>query len=755
MMPTQLAPILEQKPKNTLLTRQRLVRTAFHLVPILVICLLWLPVFWAYHVPRITITDAMVQQASESPSDAIFQELQEFQVLRLNDWKTKHELIDAASGLLDGNMRIGTCSTRINMPFSAQDLDHVPPACSFLFAAFAVPDVLLKAYDATGRKDFLTAAGAFITNAHAYEQVALLGRGLFWNDHAVAARVYVLANFWRVYRHSPEYRPEVARQVLQMVAHSEQLLAKPDQFTFSTNHGIAQNLALWHASLSFPSLPHAEVYQRLALARLTEQMKFYMSGEGVVLEHSAGYQLFGVSLVGMAFRYLELMHQEVPEEWIEKYEHAEKVYAALRRPDGSLPMFGDTGDGTDPSGPLVTRFNADRHPQRLTYQPVWKPTKAVNLYPVSGYAIWWDGLESWPNTLNLSQTVVAWSDFPGHAHKHADEMSVLFWAGGQTWLSNIGYWPYESQWWDTIRSWAGSNAPHLVGENPAAPRITRLVSTGASDTLRAIELERTGVENYIARRQVIYCKPNLWLVLDNTSGSENSRTTTTWTSAPDVRWDQRAANAFRLEGSQRKGRLDVFFLKSQDSQQKLLRGSFRPFAGWQIERGVPVPASALLVEQPAKNSWAATIWSWEKAGLDARFDGTPEMTHWRDASNWEMQLPSEAGMVALRRQGNILRLHSGGSADATLELMAPSPEVSAAYTELRNEFMASASRYHVFPANLAKRTKITYVLLAAFLLQPIFVAFYGRIHGARLETLKCLLMTVWILGGICITLLYS
>lgn len=445
----------------------------------------------------------MVQPARESPSDAILQELQEFHFFDL-DWKTKQELIDAASGLLDGNMRIGTCSTRIAMPFSAQDLDRVPPACGLLFAAFVAPDVLLQAYDATGRKDFFTAAGAFITNAQAYEQGALLPRGYFWNDHAVAARVCVLTNFWRLYRHSPDYRPEVGRQVLQMVARSEQLLAKPRQFTFPTNHGIVQNLALWHASLAFPSLPRAEEYQHLARARITEQMKFYISGEGVVLEHSAGYHLFGVSLLGMVFRYLDLMHQVAPEEWIEKYDLAKKVYATLRRPDGSLPMFGDTGDQTDPLGPLVTTFDGDRRPQGLAYQSMWKPAEAVNLYPVSGYAIWWDGLEFWPNALNLSQTVVAWSDFPGHAHKHADEMSVLFWAGGQTWLSNIGYWPYASKWRRTIESWAGSNAPHLLGENPAALRTTRLVSSGSSLILRAIELERTGVENYTARRQVIY-----------------------------------------------------------------------------------------------------------------------------------------------------------------------------------------------------------------------------------------------------------
>ena len=111
-------------------------------------------------------------------------------------------------------------------PSQREDLKRISPDCDLLFAAFVVPDVLLQAYDATGRKEFFTAAQAFITSAQAIDQSAWLPPGEFWNDHAVAARICVLANFWRLYRHSPDYRPEVGRQVLQMVAHSEQLLAK-------------------------------------------------------------------------------------------------------------------------------------------------------------------------------------------------------------------------------------------------------------------------------------------------------------------------------------------------------------------------------------------------------------------------------------------------------------------------------------------------------------------------------------------------
>jgi hypothetical protein len=744
---------LTQGSKTAVSALQRLCDIAFYLVPFLVICAVWQPYYWAYRVRSVTVTDEMIRLARESPSDAVLGELGDFRFLTL-DWKNKQDLIDGASDLLQGNLHTEGCSTRISIPFSARDFEDVSPGCDLLFAGFVVPDVWLQAYDASGRKEFLAAAQKFVLDADAYEQSALQPRGMLWNDHAVSARITVLANFWRLYRHSPDFQPDVARQILETVARSEELLAKPGQFTFATNHGVMQNLALWHATLAFPSLPRAQEYQQLASARLTDQMEFFVSDEGVVLEHSAGYHLFGLELFGMAFRYLDLMHQTPPTGWIKKYQRAEKFYAALRRPSGSLPIFGDTYDDTVPRGPLVTTFSQDQRPQALSYLPEWKPTEAQSVYPVSGYAVWWDGLESWPDLANLSQTVVAWSNFPSQSHKHADEMSVLFWAGGQNWLSNIGYWPYESRLRSTIESWAGADAPHLVGESPTAPRTTKLLASGSSGDLTALELERTGIDNYVARRQVIHYKPNFWLVLDNTSGPEKSRTSTTWTSGPDVIWrQQQTTGAFRLESPHDNNRLNLFFLASPETEQRLLHGSSTPFAGWQVEHSEAVPAFALRVEQPANHTWSATVWTWDKGSASEKIDGVPQMMRWVDATNWQMRLPGETDSAILRREGNMLRISSDHGAGAELELTTPA-DVSPAYTQVIHQFEIAEQRYPVFSANPVRRKKVTYVLLGVFLLQQIFFLAYRRLRGPRLYTLKWLNVVVWIVGGIWLVSFY-
>jgi hypothetical protein len=165
------------------------------LAPLLAIFALWLSVVRAYHIPRIKVSDEMLQQGRDSPPDAVLDELKDFDFLQ-DRWQGKPELMAAASALLRGQLRFESCSAHINLPFSAAELEQIQAPCDLPFAGFFVPDVFLRAYEASGREEFLSAAQAFILGAHEYEEKVWLPREQFWNDHALSARVSVLANFW-------------------------------------------------------------------------------------------------------------------------------------------------------------------------------------------------------------------------------------------------------------------------------------------------------------------------------------------------------------------------------------------------------------------------------------------------------------------------------------------------------------------------------------------------------------------------------
>ena len=134
-----------------------------------------------------------------------------------------------------------------------------------------------------------------------YERTAWQPRGFLWNDHATAAAGSacwgVLAPIpatSRLFVGGRAPRPRTGGPV-------RSLLADPGRFTFATNHGIMQNLALLEVGALFPTLPDRARYEQLA-STARGQLSFLVDDEGVVRENSAGYQAFDLGLLGMTFR---------------------------------------------------------------------------------------------------------------------------------------------------------------------------------------------------------------------------------------------------------------------------------------------------------------------------------------------------------------------------------------------------------------------------------------------------------------------
>lgn len=730
----------------------------YYLVPAFVFLAVWSPEIVHYHLPNVEISDEVVDQARRVPADSVYGELNTLSFGFGPPWSSHDALVAAAEKLMQGGVEIPERPpTRIQMPFDAGDIDKGSLSWQLALAGFVVPDILVDAYRATNRDEFLLKARDVILGWASYERAAWIPKGFLWNDHAVAERIYVLAKFWSFYRNHPSFQPEAAKSILRLAARGGILLAKPSHFTFSTNHGVMQNLALWHLFLSFPSLPNVEGYPRLAFDRLSDQMGFYINKEGVVLEHSAGYHMDGVRFLGMALKYLPLLSFPVPGEWQLKYERAKEFYAQLERPDGSLPVFGDTWKRKDSLGLSWMDLDAEGN-KRSNLQKTHLPRRSEGIYPIAGYSVWWNGLERWPEVRELNQTVIAWSYFPGHGHKHADEMSILLWGGGQTWWTNVGYWPYGVPGRQGAESWSGSNAPHLTNESTQSVRSTRLRFFGSSDRFAVIDLERQGPKTYQARRQVVHLKPNMWLVVDATKGDETSRTTTIWTTSRNVQVSKgELSGAYDLKSPRSGATLKAFIFGSRNMEMNEARGRSAPFAGWEVEEGVALPTTSIVVEQPAKDSWAVAIWSLENpAGPTLRFTERPTMQSWDNAEKWEIRLPIEAGLVGVRREGNRITVDGGtaggeGADEVTLtEMGDPNDQIA----EIRAAYEAAERKFPPFRDFLEYRLKVTALLVAVLLLQEIFFYIYKRAFQKYYAELRGLNLLGWAGVGMWLFIVY-
>lgn len=726
--------------------RSLLCGLAYFAIPALVFGAIWYTVIVRYYVPNPIISPEMIERGRQLPSDAVLDELSGY---RFFDDENHLFTVDEAEKILKGEFALpGEAPRKIHLPFDPQDIDQGSPYWQLTQARLIIPRILLAAYRATGREEFFITARDIILGWASYERRALVPRGNLWFDHAIAERVFALAEFWSVYRHHLSFDARVAEDLFIFVDRSRSFLEDPALYYRLSNHGVMQDMALWHVGLAFPTLPDASRYSQLAFERLEKLMRFYIDEQGVVLEHSAGYHKTGVQFLSLSLRYMTLLGIEVPQDWRRKFEKAQEVYTRLRRPDGSLPMFGDTDGGVRLPGPMVPVSE-----QRGRYGPLTRRVEKVQprneLYPVAGYSVWWNGLD---RLEHLSQTVIAWSYFPGFAHKHADEPSVLLWARGQTWWTNVGYWPYGTAERREAESWNGSNAPHLTNESVSSPRKVQLLGERREHGLSFIDLQRSGPEGYVVRRQVAEAGSSLWVVVDHTSGASHDRTTTLWTTAHDIQMREgQFSGSYDLTHPANGSVLKTFVFGSSGTSIREYRGSQKPFAGWQMGKETPKPASALMIEHPVHDSWAVAIWLFDDAWPQGTVSAMPSMDDWNGPENWMITVPMASGTIQLSRVADTISFRAGNTT-SMVNLIQPSSreieenvaEIIAAKERMKQEYPRPR-----FPDAVEYRFKATYFCIALLVSQEVFFFIYRRKFSSNgYGLVRGLSVIAWLMVGI-------
>jgi len=694
----------------------------------------------------------VLESARHEPSNAVLEEIRDYRLLPIA-WRNDNQVISAAEELLHGNVDVPDFDhVQVHLPFDPSDLEGGSSIWQLQFAGLAVPEILLDAYRKTGREDFWAAARDSILAWDRYDRSAWLDRGFLWNDHAVSARVRTIADFWFLYRQRPDYDPAVGRAILEFAARTGEILAKPDQFTFATNHGVMQNIGLWDLCIAFPSLPEAERYKQLAFTRLRGQMGFYIDEEGVVLEHSIGYHEYGLKLLGIALRFATLLKIQIPPDWITKYEGAREFYNEVRRPNGSLPRFGDTGGVRKDPDPPIAELDADRGAGRLLPQNEWEPDAPFRIYPVAGYGVLWDGLRNWTDTRDLAQTTVAWSYHAGHGHKHDDELSVILWAGGQDWWTNAGYWPYDNSDRPHAECWEGSNAPHLAGEPCESARTASLVSSFHSGELSVLEMVRRGPGPFLVRRQVVHVGPSIWIVIDDASGASQGELQTIWTTDSNVMVSNRPnPGQFVLSAPDQKSELRASFLGPSLMTTRVFRGSREPFAGWVVTNdGLPTATRAVMTEQPANGAWGFTVWTLAgAANKSAETSAPPRVLNWVNGRSWRVLIPLANGSTTeVSRYEDTISVHGAASGPPTLVAsLVPMQDISGPLDELRSSLLVTANSYPRFRELYRYRLRATYGLLLVLALQELFFFAYKRMGGGCLVALRFASILGWLGSG--------
>lgn len=264
-----------------------------------------------------------------------------------------------------------------------------------------------------------------------------------------------------------------------------------------------------------------------------------------------------------------------------------------------------------------------------------------------------------------------------------------------------------------------------------------------------LDVAREGPEAYLARRQVIHVKPNMWLILDSIDGNSGLRSMTRWMTGHGIILSQHETeNRYLLEAKDGSARLFAFFFGSPSLSLRTLASTLGPFVGSSFTPTKEPTVPAIEVEQRADSSWAAAVWVFDQDRTLVLRDGTPpKMALWRGPEYWQATMPGASGSLEVNRSGDHLFVKDkeGNLVDT---ILLRSPRLASQRDEIRHTFLTAASKYPGFRDSLRIRQWSTHGLIAVAAVQELFfMTFARRTKGAR-RPLRLVTSALWIVAGI-------
>jgi hypothetical protein len=721
------------------------------LVALAVLAAIWYPEFELWSAVPERPSDATIERARAEPPRALLLELGRMSLMPPSNPADRDEIIRQAGNVARGVLSLpGLPDETVSTVFSPDNLHKGSLKWRLLSASLANVDQLLDAYRLSGKQEFFELAERNVVAFAHFESSQWMDTGFLWNDHAIAARIPVLIKFWTEYREQPRFDPAVARSVLLLAARSGMLLAKPEHYAWRTGHGIVANLALLQISLAFPMLAESKHFQTTAQQRLAAHLPYYINLEGVTLLHSAGYAEGGVRFLAMALRLYTLAEISIPPDWWHRFAGAEDFLDLLRRPDGTLPMFGDTGNERGVSGPARVSQADDRgNATELSIHHHARPHRGgVGFFPQAGYAVWWISPEG-ANAHSSSQSVATWSHFPSLGHKHADELSILLWAAGRSWITNVGYWPYGLPGRRHAESWAASNAPHLVGEPADSVRTSRSVVSAISGDGAFIELLRQGPGAFSVRREFLQLGPHRWLVLDRFDDSVQREAQTLWTFFPDLSLEPHDTGDSFTITALGGGAMVCDFTASPEGHIDRISGSAAPFAGWVVIDGTPRPAPTVRVRSSSKTGWQLMLCSLSPDGNSVQ-RRIARVSFGKSRDQWSVEVADEQSntRLTIARDGLEVRTTGEASLPAVQKLeLAVTSDAGQGNTPVMAALGAASEGSTRRVPLISYRAKVSYMLLVLLLAQETLLFAFRRRLGRLGVSLRIGTLVAWVAGA--------
>jgi len=288
-----------------------------------------------------------------------------------------------------------------------------------------------------------------------------------WHDHATALRAEQLVMFaYYCKEQSPEWAKQHADFLVflerSLLVHGE-WLAKDSFYSEHTNHGLEQARVLLLLGTVFDG-EQAREWLKIAKRRISSELSFAFTDEGVHVENSPAYHIFVFKVfLGIIKDYPEEVLGDLADQFNQFSVKALSFITHILRPDGKLPPIGDT-EQLPTSDAYRDMFGHTLEYQYFLYaltqgkQGVVPPT-LNRVYAMSGYAVFRD---QWPVSEDYQKAfhIITKVGCSSRYHHQQDEGHISLYAGGEDWLIDSGLYNYINN--DPVRKYMRGRPGHNV-----------------------------------------------------------------------------------------------------------------------------------------------------------------------------------------------------------------------------------------------------------------------------------------------------
>jgi hypothetical protein len=329
------------------------------------------------------------------------------------------------------------------------------------------------------------------------------------------------------FKDSPSFDVDSQIAMFRSVRDHGRYLSDPQGWRPASNWGAMQVNGLLHVAVMMPEFKESAQWLQTAQSWLMEAMKQQVYPDGAQTELATGYH--SVTL-GNFLGALELARRtgvELPEEFVKGLEAMFEYFVAIAMPNGGRPSLNDGTWGSVRSE-LAKGFAL--FPNRKDFQYLatggkegTAPSKTSWLLPYAGWAVMRTGWGPGDRYLHFDLGPF------GAGHQHEDKLSLIVHAGGKTILTEPGNYSYDtSDWRRYVLATRSHNTVLVDGQDQNRrvvrethtvwePKAPRWMTNAEWDFAEGSYEDGYGAEGKkIAThtRQVLFAKPDYWVVLD-------------------------------------------------------------------------------------------------------------------------------------------------------------------------------------------------------------------------------------------------